>query len=68
MLGIYAHIAYWLCELYLECGGHNCSMINVRCVYSVPCCFVDGSDLICATHMYIHPQYVHVEYWTCIRP
>ena len=37
MLDLYAHVAYWLCDLCLECSGLICDMIYVKYVYSVPC-------------------------------
>ena len=47
IFGLYAHVACWLCELYLECGSHNCSVIYVKYVYTASYCLVGVSDLIC---------------------
>ena len=46
MLGTHAHEGWWLCELYLECSSHICSVIYVKYVYSSPCYVIDASSFI----------------------
>ena len=33
-LGLYAHLAEWLCNMHLLCGSHIYSVTYVICVYS----------------------------------
>ena len=37
MLGLYTHVACWLCELYFECGSYIYSAIYIQYVYNAPC-------------------------------
>ena len=57
--GLYDHIAYWLCELYLQCGSHICLAIYV---YSAPCCMVHVNDFICGTYICIHLPCLPIKY------
>ena len=34
MLGLYAHLAWWLCDLHLQCGSNICSVIYAKYVKS----------------------------------
>ena len=62
MLGLYAHIAYLSCELYLEYGSRICSVIYIKYVYSDPFGMVDVSGFICGIGMYMHYICIHVQY------
>ena len=35
MLGLYAHLIFWLCDLHIQCGRHICSVIDV-CIEFMP--------------------------------
>ena len=54
LLGLYAHVTCWLCELYLECGQLNFLFIYVKYMYSAPCCLFDASDFIYIYIIYIY--------------
>ena len=58
MVGLYAHLVYWMCELFLECDSNICSVMYVKYVYSTPCHMVDGSDFICSTYVYKPLKYL----------
>ena len=53
MLGLYAHVACLLCELYLECGCHI--FTDMSHVYSDPYCIVVASDFICGIYVHTSP-------------
>ena len=60
MLGLYVHLAGWLCELYLQCGSYIPSVIYVKYVYSAPCLKVRPS--VWHINIYIHTDrqtYIH---------
>ena len=42
-MGLYAHLACWLHELYLLCGSHICLMIYVKYVYT---CYVYAPQIV----------------------
>ena len=52
MLGLEAHVAFWLWKLYLEFGSHICSVIYVKYMYSASCHMVNA-DFIFGIYMCI---------------
>ena len=60
MLGLFAHIACWLCDVYLQRGSHITLVIYFKYVCSGPCHIIDAIELIYSIYMYIHPLYIFV--------
>ena len=38
-------------KIYVQCGGHICSVIYVKYVFTIPCCIVDYNDFIYGTYV-----------------
>ena len=49
-------------NIYVQCGNHIYSVINVKYVYSAHCHVVDCIDFIYGTYMCIHLPYKFIRY------